>query len=76
MDDEQKKFMAVAMFWKSKKGFKDDWLYMIWSKRFRSVPYPGDELVFAIKRASPAVNKVEIALFKKWLNKKRKPARN
>ena len=46
MDDEQREFMAVALFWKSKKGYKDDWLYMIWSKRFRKEAYPGDDLIF------------------------------
>lgn len=76
MDDEQKEFMAVALLWKTKKGFKDDWLYMIWTKRFRPVPYPGDDLIFAIKRAHPIENKSEIELFKKWLKKKRKHTRN
>ena len=76
MDDEQKEFMAVALYWKSKKGFKDDWLYMIWTKRFRSIPYPGDDRVFTIKRANPSQDKSEIDAFKKWLKKKRKPARN
>jgi hypothetical protein len=76
MHDEQREFMAVALFWKSKKGYKDDWLYMIWSKRFRSDAYPGDELIFQIKRAHASENKSQIESFKKWLNKKRKPARN
>lgn len=76
MDDEQKEFMAVALFWKSKKGYKDDWLYMIWSKRFRSLPYPGDERIFELDRARPSENKSEIESFKKWLKQKRKRARN
>lgn len=76
MDDEQKEFMAVALFWKAKKGYKDDWLYMIWTKQFRSVPYPGDNLIFEIKRADPSKNKAEIESFKKWLKKKRKHTRN
>ena len=76
MDDEQIEFMAVALFWKLKKGYKDDWLYMIWTKRFRKEAYPGDDVIFQIKRANPSQNKSEIAAFKKWLNKKRKPARN
>ena len=75
MDDEQKDFMSVALFWKSKKGYKDDWLYMIWSKRFRSVAYPGDELIFEIKKADLGENKSEIDAFKKWLKKKRKHTR-
>ena len=76
MDDEQKDFMAIALLWKAKKGYKDDWLYMIWTKRFRSVPYPGNDLVFTIKRAHPIENKSEIDSFKKWLKKKRKHVRN
>ncbi len=76
MDDEQKEFMAVALFWKSKKGYKDDWLYMIWTKRFRSVGYPGDDLIFALRKADASQNKSEIEAFKKWLKKKRKHTRN
>ena len=75
MDDEQKEFMAVALFWKSKKGYNDDWLYMIWTKKFYKDAYPGDDLIFQIKRAHPSQNKSEIDSFKKWLKKKRKPSR-
>lgn len=76
MDDEQKEFMAIALFWKSKKGYKDDWLYMIWNKRFHLDAYPGDDLIYKIKRAHPSENKSQIESFKKWLKKKRKHARN
>lgn len=76
MDDEQKEFMAIALLWKSKKGYKDDWLYMIWTKRFRSIAYPGDDLVFKLKKADPGENKIQIESFKKWLKKKRKHTRN
>lgn len=76
MDDEQKEFMAVALFWKSKKGYKDDWLYMIWKKRYQSDAYPGDGLIFEIKKAHPVDNKIQIESFKKWLKKRRKHARN
>jgi hypothetical protein len=76
MDDEQREFMAVALFWKSKKGYNDDWLYMIWTKRFRPVPYPGDNLIFEIKKAHAVADKSQIESFKKWLKKRRKHARN
>lgn len=75
MDDEQKEFMAVALLWKTKKGYKDDWLYMIWKKKFHSDAYPGDERIFQIKRAHPVEDKSQIDAFKKWLKKRRKHSR-
>lgn len=67
MTNEQKYFMGAALHLKSKKGYKDGWLYMVWTKRYPNIKYPGNSVIFRIPRAHPKENFGQIEAFKDWL---------